>query len=297
MAREFSRVPPASRSAVIPEARSGWQPILMCAELGRAALDHPPSVVGAVPVERRGLYMEIGSNGLRYFGNICISGLTAAGKTTHSHLLSGEFGLTYISGSQIQLNLMGISPIQSREFWITQEARALWNTEQFARVDSELLRLESCRTGCVFDTSTMPWRHRKDALCIWLDSTLPSRVIKSIISHHGDGNIAVNEYTTMIEHKDRSTYSLYKSLYGIDIGTDLSPFDLVIDISNLIEQPTLRSSLASILRTHSIIRPAVAFYLTGDEQFRDEYIRMVHNNGNYVRYDKVIDARSRLVEM
>ncbi|MGA2896392.1 MAG: hypothetical protein ABSE27_02195, partial [Acidobacteriaceae bacterium] len=51
---------------------------------------------------------------LRYCGNICISGLTAAGKTTHSHLLAGEFGLTYVSGSQIQLNFLGLSPIQSR---------------------------------------------------------------------------------------------------------------------------------------------------------------------------------------
>ena len=63
---------------------------------------------------------------LRYEGNVCISGLTASGKTTHSHLLAGEFGLTYVSGSQIQLNFMGVSPIQKKDFWITPAAKVFW---------------------------------------------------------------------------------------------------------------------------------------------------------------------------
>ncbi len=46
---------------------------------------------------------------LEYHGNICISGLTASDKTTHSHLLAGEFGLAYVSGSQIQINFLGVS--------------------------------------------------------------------------------------------------------------------------------------------------------------------------------------------
>ena len=78
---------------------------------------------------------------LKYHGNICISGLTASGKTTHAHLLAGEFGLTYVSGSQIQLNFMGVSPIQTKDFWITVEAKKLWDEKQFAQIDSELLRL------------------------------------------------------------------------------------------------------------------------------------------------------------
>lgn len=53
---------------------------------------------------------------LRYSGSVCISGLTAAGKTTHSHLLAGEFGLIYVSASQIQLNFLGLSPRDCPEF-------------------------------------------------------------------------------------------------------------------------------------------------------------------------------------
>ena len=111
---------------------------------------------------------------LKYEGNICISGLTASGKTTHTHLLAGEFGLTYVSGSQIQLNFLGVSPIQSKDFWITLESKKLWNEEQFEKIDTELMRLETQSTGYIFDTSTMPWRHKKPSLCIWLESSLDS---------------------------------------------------------------------------------------------------------------------------
>ncbi len=232
---------------------------------------------------------------LRYTGNICISGLTASGKTTHSHLLAGEFGLTYISGSQIQLNFMGISPIQSREFWITQDARNLWDREQFNRIDSELLCLERMRNGCIFDTSTMPWRHEREALCIWLESSLESRVMKSLISHHGNGNLDPHQYPALISEKDRMTTTLYAELYAIHIGRDLSPFDLILDISALVHEPTLEAALFSIGRAHSVIRAASAFYLTGKASFEEEYSRAVRVSSDIVRRDSVLEARARLV--
>jgi cytidylate kinase len=198
---------------------------------------------------------------LQYHGNVCISGLTAAGKTTHSHLLAGEFGLTYVSGSQIQLNFLGISPIQSKDFWITESAKGLWNAEDFRRIDSELQRIESTSNGCIFDTSTMPWRHQGDALCIWLESSLRSRVAKSIVSHRGRSHFPPEDYEPRILEKDASTIKLYKELYNIDIGQDLSCFDLILDISTLIETPDFATSLMSIAVAHSVIRPAVAWYL------------------------------------
>ena len=212
---------------------------------------------------------------LQYTGNVCISGLTASGKTTHSHLLAGEFGLTYVSGSQIQLNFMAISLIQTKDFWITQEAKQLWNHDEFSRIDAELLRIESATHGCIFDTSTMPWRHRQPALCIWLGSTLKSRVLKSIVSHRGRSRFAPDEYPALIAEKDAATQRLYKELYDIRIGSDLPCFDLILDISSLIEEATLEASLRSIHATHDIIRPAAAWYLTGRQQFRRQFEEMV----------------------
>jgi cytidylate kinase len=217
----------------------------------------------------------ISTEALRYTGNVCISGLTASGKTTHGHLLAGEFGLTYVSGSQIQLNFMGISPIQTKDFWITEDAKPLWNNDAFSRIDAELLRIESVSDGCIFDTSTMPWRHRRPALCIWLGSSLESRVLKSIVSHRGRNRFGLDEYPARIAEKDAATQRLYRELYGIRIGDDLSCFDLILDISSLIKDATLEASLKSIKLAHDIIRPAVAWYLTNRVEFRQQFEAVV----------------------
>jgi len=213
---------------------------------------------------------------------VCISGLTASGKTTHSHLLAGEFGLTYVSASQIQLNFMGVSPIQPKDFWISDEAQAFWDSGRSTRIDDELLRLESCGQGFIFDTSTMPWRRRRPALCIWLTSSIESRVLKSIISHRGRSRYALAEYAERIREKDRATVELCRQLYAIEIGTDLSCFDLVLDLSSLVTEPTLEASLASIAIAHSVIRPAVGWYLTGRPQFRDQLVGAAERHSDLI---------------
>ena len=219
------------------------------------------------------LFRPMDTSRLRYDSSICISGLTASGKTTHAHLLAGEFGLTYVSGSQIQLNFLGVSPIQTKDFWITGEAKKLWDADQFRRIDAELLRIEAAMQGCVFDTSTMPWRHRSAAFCIWLESDLPSRVIKSIVSHRGRNQFPVQDYPTRIAEKDQATISMYRSLYGIEIGGDFLPFDMIVNISPLIKAATLEASLQSITIAHRFIRGASAFHLTGKAPFLDDLRR------------------------
>lgn len=233
--------------------------------------------------------MQVDFNALRYQGNICISGLTASGKTTHSHLLAGEFGLTYVSGSQIQLNFMGVSPIQTKDFWISERSKSFWDPDQFVRIDSELLRLEKSASGHVFDTSTMPWRHTCPCLAIWLESDLDSRVKKSLISHRGRGSYPLSEYPTRILEKDNATVTLYKTLYGIDIGSDLACFDLIVDISSLVEEATLDHSLRSIAIAHSIIRPAVAFYLTGRPDFRHALENASKQHAQLIRRNTLLD--------
>lgn len=226
---------------------------------------------------------------LKYNGSVCISGLTASGKTTHSHLLAGEFGLTYVSGSQIQLNFMGVSPIQSKDFWMTEKAKAFWEGNQFERIDSELLRLESISEGYIFDTSTMPWRHKKPALCIWLESTLDSRVVKSVVSHRGRSQFDLENYHERIAEKDKATISLYRDLYSIEIGNDLSCFDLILDISSLITEPTLQASLHSIAITHQIIRPAVGWYLTRTEEFRNQLNTATETYSHLIKLNNLLD--------
>jgi cytidylate kinase len=227
---------------------------------------------------------------LKYNGNVCISGLSASGKTTHSQLLAGEFGLTYVSGSQIQFNLMGMSPIQPKDFWISDEAKTLWNENEFQRVDSELLRIEGFSKGCLFDTSTMPWRHKYPALCIWLESNLQSRCLKSIISYRGRSSYPLNSYEDRMNEKDYATKNLYKKLYKINIGTDLNCFDLVVDISTFIKDVSLSSSLKSIAKAHGIIRSAVGYYLTSSRKFKSEFRSELRKNSKFILQNTLLSC-------
>jgi cytidylate kinase len=233
--------------------------------------------------------MEVNDIDLRYKSSVCISGLSSAGKTTHSHLACGEFGLTYVSAAQIHLNFLGVSPVQSRDFWISAEAKGLWNERDFGRIDRELLRLEAIAEGNIFDTSTMPWRHKRPALCIWLESSLESRILKAIVSHRGNDRFSHTEYRQKLIDKDAATTDLCKRLYGIDIGTDFSCFDLILDISELITRPTLDASLMSIRAAHSLIRPAVGWHLTRKKGFEMEFRQMARQFGHLIKVNNLFE--------
>ena len=232
--------------------------------------------------------MKNDTSHLRYPGSVCVSGLTASGKTTHSLLLAGEFGLTFVSGSQVRLFQSGVFPIQQKDFWVTPEGKSLWREEVFERVEIELLRLESLAAGYVFDTFTMPWLHKTSALCIWLESDIDSRAIKSMISHRGLTSLGLDGYAAKIRDKDDTTLGIYKRLYDIDIATDHACFDLAIDISSFIIEPSLEASLRSIARAHRVIRAATGYYLTRSRAFREELQAATADNAQYIIHNSLL---------
>jgi cytidylate kinase len=203
--------------------------------------------------------------------NVIISGLTAAGKTTHCHLLAGEFGLRYVSGSQILLYLSGRFPVQRRDFWVSDEAQTLWKSSEADRVDEELARLESTEKGLVIDSLATPWLHRDPAFKIWLESSLESRVTKALISHQGTSHFSRAELEARLQEKDQIQRERFLRKYGFDLLLDRRPFELILDISQCIKGTTLKDALGSIRAVHSLIRPAVGWHLTGDPSFRDEF--------------------------
>lgn len=214
--------------------------------------------------------------------SVIISGLTAAGKTTHSHILSGEFGLQYVSSSQLLLSLLRMHPFQPRDFWITDEANSLWRTAQAHTVDDELIRLEAASTLVVFDTLVMPWLHRCPAFCIWLESTLESRVMKAVVSYQGRGRYSTKEIKHHIQQKDNQARIHFEERYGFDLFSDRAPFDMILDISSCISEPTLCASLQSISQAHSLLRPAVGWYLTRGPSFKSQFQEARASNPNLV---------------
>ena len=87
----------------------------------------------------------------------------------------------------------------------------------------------------------------------------------------------MEDYPAHLAAKDAATMGLYKDLYNIDIGTDLTPFDLILNISSLINSPSLDGALSSTSLVQSVIRPAAAWYLTGRPAFREQLEDAVRN--------------------
>jgi cytidylate kinase len=51
--------------------------------------------------------------------NIIISGLTAAGKTTHALLIARRLGYDYVSASSLMLRALDVEPDQSNTLWVS----------------------------------------------------------------------------------------------------------------------------------------------------------------------------------
>ena len=134
----------------------------------------------------------------------------------------------------------------------------------------------------------MPWRRKREALCIWLQSDLKSRIVKSIISHHGRSSVLPDQYDKLIREKDKATIELCNELYNIKIGEDLSCFDLIIDISSLIKGTSILSALKSIKITHEIIRPAVGWYLTKERVFLVEFEKASKKYSALIKRNNII---------
>jgi cytidylate kinase len=201
-------------------------------------------------------------------GNVIISGLTAAGKTTHAGLLARRYNLDYLSASQTMLKLAGLSIRQPPDFWVTEEGLGLGRKITWSQVDAEIRRVEEQGRHTIFDSLSLPWLCRQKCLVIWLESSLPSRVMKAIVSHRGQNNLTPAEVKEKISLKDWSARAKVLKQYGIDIFRDRSPFNLIIDVTRFISVPTAASARMGIKQVDDIISSAVGWYL-----YRDRYER------------------------
>jgi len=97
-----------------------------------------------------------------------------------------------------------------------------------------------------------------------------------------------HEYHDRLIEKDNDTIRLCRRLYGIDVGIDRSPFDLVLDLSQLIREPTLDASLQSIRMAHALIKPAAAWYLTGRTDFKAQFREAIAELPGIVTFNRLL---------
>jgi len=89
-------------------------------------------------------------------------------------------------------------------------------------VDARLLK-KAAKGNVVITSYTLPWLS-KDGLKVWLSGTPQSRAERMAKRDSSTSE----ESMKIIEKRDKENFNLYKKLYGIEFGKDLSPFQLVV---------------------------------------------------------------------
>jgi hypothetical protein len=166
------------------------------------------------------------------------------------------------------LKLAGLSTRQRPDFWVTEEGLGLGQKVTWSQVDAEIQRVEEQCRQTVFDCLSLPWLCRQKSLVIWLESSLSSRVMKAIVSHQDQNDLTPAEVAKKISLKDWTARAEILKQYGLDIFRNRTPFNLIIDVSGFITEPTPGSAQLGIKQVDDILSSAVGWYL-----YRDRYER------------------------
>ncbi|MCJ7614202.1 cytidylate kinase family protein [Candidatus Bathyarchaeota archaeon] len=165
---------------------------------------------------------------------ICISGMTGSGKSTVAKRLAAKYGLDYFSGGNALRVLAQEEGYNSEVTGWWESAEGLNFLKQRMgdpafdkKIDEKLLELAK-KGNVVLDSWTMPWL-LNEGFKVWLEAS-PKVRAKRVVTRD---SISIEEAINALNEKDARTRQIYKSLYGFDLGHDLSPFNLVLATDDL----------------------------------------------------------------
>jgi cytidylate kinase len=165
---------------------------------------------------------------------ICISGMTGSGKSTVAKKLAAKYGLGYFSGGNALKILAQEEGYESdvTGWWETADGLTFLKqrmADSFfdQKIDEKLLELAS-EGNVVLDSWTVPWL-LKEGFKVWLEAS-PHVRAKRVVTRD---SISDEEALKALTEKDERTRQIYKSLYGFDLGLDLTPFNLVLATDEL----------------------------------------------------------------
>jgi len=161
---------------------------------------------------------------------IIISGLPAAGKSTVAEIIAKKLNLKAINVGDILKSKF--TEVTSSNYWDTPSGFSALrlrekNEEIDKSVDRAVLRIIK-KGNIVIASYVMPWLS-KTGYKIWLDAS-PEERAKRLAKRD---KISIEKAAEIIKKRDKENYLLYKRIYGISIGKDKKPFDLVIDTEKL----------------------------------------------------------------
>lgn len=149
---------------------------------------------------------------------ICISGLTASGKTTLGEMLAKELNIKHIS---VTYNTI----VKDR----TKLASFIKKTDPnwVRNFDNEILKMARS-SSCVITARLAPWLLKDATLRVRLNTSLEERARRRAKELH----IGIAKAKKMIEEIDAYNAAKAKSIYGIDLN-NIEVFDLVLNTEKL----------------------------------------------------------------
>lgn len=160
--------------------------------------------------------------------------MPSVGKTTAAEAIAKKFHLKHVAGGDM-LKLMayerGYTPSGS-EWWDTKEGMTfLSERKRNPDFDKEVDRRLSDylnKGGVVITSYSMPWICEK-GLKLWFHAPRKVRALRLA----GRDKISPKKALGIIVKRDSENKRLYKKLYDISFGDDLSPFNFIIDTQKM----------------------------------------------------------------
>jgi cytidylate kinase len=164
---------------------------------------------------------------------LILSGEPAAGKTTVARILADRLSLKTMGGGDILKELAkehGYSPTGD-DWWDTKEGIEFLKKREidpeFDIKADKIMKAKVEEGNIVLTSYTAPWISEK-GFKVWLQCSAAKRAERM----SKRDNTTHNESENAVHVRDKENYSLYKELYNIEFGKDLSPFHLIIDTSD-----------------------------------------------------------------
>jgi CMP/dCMP kinase len=160
---------------------------------------------------------------------IILCGMPAVGKTTVAKIIASELGVKLVGGGDILKEIAleeGYNAVGD-DWWDTTEGMRFMKeragSPEFDREVDRRLLAKASRGNVVMTSYTLPWLS-KEGVKVWLSGTKRSRAERMAKRDSS----SPEECAKVIEARDRQNYGLYKKLYGIRFGKDLTPFTVVV---------------------------------------------------------------------
>jgi cytidylate kinase len=155
--------------------------------------------------------------------------MPAVGKTTVAKTIASKLNVPLVGGGDIlkEIALEQGYHATGDDWWDTAEGMKFLEKRKGSskfdkEVDARLLKKVG-KGNVVITSYTLPWLAKK-GIKVWLSGTPASRSVRMAKRDSS----TTEESLKVIAKRDAENYLLYKKLYNIEFGRDLSPFQLVV---------------------------------------------------------------------